>query len=381
MKNDYVKLSHTYIYDLEPRHQMQSHLIREFINKVISEDYGGMDMTGGDSPYGASFGSAKDLHAVFIKPFTDVVSTATGKTKELSTKAQTVARVAFETIATSLIPALSSDYEQVFAREKQELDRIKSQYKDVYDATYTSFKDNDVALMAFFFNPTAYITAKSTQQAPIQTLKLVNVITGGKLDHFIKRVAKALKFGDIKKPLDRDSGPGIGETIQYRRDKKINKTLVTDNDKQRLSSLFGDSLLREAPELSSILAHDRVKEFIENSDDVKGIKRKAQSAINNSLKDVLKRAQIIASAKTLQELQSKLNIKFDGIDKLNDVPQERRSALEQHILKSVKKSALLMYKKGIESHIKVVLNAGISKNHPFVQTHAKALSKIKEMNS
>lgn len=329
-------------------------LLREYVRNILTEDdYGGMDLSAGaDGPYGASFGSGKDLYNVFVKPFTDVVDTAVGKTKELSTKTQTLAKVAFETLATTIIPILGDDYEAIFANEKQELDKLKAQYKDVYDATWTAFKDNDVVSAAFFYSPAAVITAKVAQQAPIQTVKLLNVLAGGKLDGFLKKVVNKFKLGDTKKPLDRDSGAGLPEGRILELHKKANS-------------------------FAEILAQRGVKQAIEQNPNVSQMQDQARQVVNASLQKVLKSAQAVSSAKSIDDLQKKVGHKLKGADQVAKLPDQERQRLEALLLPNLKKSALSMYVKGIEDQIKQAIHGGIPEDHPFITVHKELLSKLK----
>lgn len=329
-------------------------LLREYVKSVIAEDsYGGFDVgAGADGPYGASFGSGKDLYNVFVKPFTDVVDTTVGKTKELSTRAQTLAKVSFEALATTIIPVLGDDYESIFANEKQELDKLRAQYKDIYDATWTAFKDNDVVSAAFLYAPAAVITAKAAQQAPIQTVKLLNVLAGGKLDGFLKKVVNKFKFGDTKKPLDRDSGEGLPEGRILELHKK--------------ASSFGE-----------ILAQRGVKQAIEQNPKVSQMQDSARQVVNGSLQKVLKSAQAVTSAKSIEDLQRKVGHKLKGADDVAKLPDEERQRLEAVLLPSLKKSALSMYVKGIEDQIKQAIKGGIPEDHPFIAVHKELLAKLK----
>ena len=100
---------------------MTEKLLREYVrSSLMFEDDGGYDAM---SPYGTSFGSGQDLYNIFIKPFTDVVDTAAGEVSKASVKVQTAAKVAFETVATTFIPFLSSDYDDIWDAEAQQIEK------------------------------------------------------------------------------------------------------------------------------------------------------------------------------------------------------------------------------------------------------------------
>lgn len=122
---------------------------------------GGYDFSYGYSMYGGgglggSGGSPGDFYATFIKPFVDVVKVGAGKTKELTRRVFTLGSVVFRAVITSLLPFLGETYEEVFAAEKEDLARIKSEYADVYNAT-SKFFVTDAAGMAFFVAPGAFL--------------------------------------------------------------------------------------------------------------------------------------------------------------------------------------------------------------------------------
>lgn len=330
---------------------------------MIEDDYGGMDLGGNnaDSPFGASFGSDKDLYNVFVKPFTDVVDTVAGKGKELSQKAQTLAHVSFEALMTSVIPMLEDDYEDIFKKEGEAIDKLKDQYKDIYDATWTAFKDNDVVSAAFLYSPSAMITAKIAQQAPIQTIKLLNVLTGGNLDGFLHRVAKALKLGDTKKPLDRDSGEGLPEGV--------------------IRELHGKPEQQKKPQpkinVGTVLTQKKVKQAIDNDPKTAQMQKAVKDTVEASLNQLLTRVNAISRATSVQDLENKLGKKFKGTDKLAQVPQQQRQAMEQGLLKGIKKSVLSMYIKGLNQQVEKATKAGVPQDHPYIALLNTVISKIK----
>ena len=111
-------------------------LLREYITVVLREDgYGGFGGYGADyaglgidpmacMPGRVHYTDGDAMYKTFIKPFVDVVGVAAGKTKELSQRAVTTAKVAFESIMTTLIPVLTDDYAEVFRQEHEEIQKI-----------------------------------------------------------------------------------------------------------------------------------------------------------------------------------------------------------------------------------------------------------------
>lgn len=338
---------------------MSTKLLKKYISQILreSDDYGGFDMSGnaGDSPFGASFGSEKDLYNVFVKPFTDVAATAAGKGKELSQKAQTLAKVGFEAIATSFLPFLQDDYEKIFAKEEEAITKLKSQYKDIYDSTWTAFRDHDVLTAAFMYAPAAMITAKIAQQAPIQTIKVLNVLTGGNLDGFLNKVLKVLK-PDTKKPLDRDSGEGMPM-----------EGIIRELHKKQI-------------DIGKVLTQKKLKQAIDDNPKTTKMRTDAKEVLESSLNQVLKRANAISGATSIQDLESKLGTKLKGTDKLQQVPANERQALEQNLIKGLKKSAISMYIKGLTQQVDKAEKQGVPAEHPYVVLIQGVISKLKSLS-
>lgn len=322
--------------------------------RVLREEGGYDDL----SDHGSSFGSGKDLYNVFIKPFTDVVSTAAAEVSKSSVRAQTLAKTAFETIATTLIPFLSSDYDEIWADEKERIDGIKAKYKDVYDATWTAFKDNDVMAAAFGYSPAAFLTKQALKNAPLPVLKTLNALTGGRLDGVVNRVASILKGRDTKKPIDRDSG---GQVIDWVRRSGSQLHEVHVND------------------LYALLDNPKVKQAIASNPLVKRMQGEARKGVRDSLAAVYARARGIASAKGPEDIERITKKKVPGLDKLKKLPDKERAEVGQQVMSGVKKSALRLYANGLEARVKKAVKAGVPQDHPYVADHVKTLQKIKAL--
>ena len=179
----------------------EKRLLREYVRTVLAEEGGGDgygDIIGASmamSPFGVHFASQSDLYKLFIKPFVDVVDVAAGKTKEISQRAQTVVAVGFKAIATTLLPWLSQDYKEIFDKQEQVLNKIKSEYAEVYDATWDAFRYNDIAFTAFLAYPAAILTGAAARAVPQATMKLLSIIGGGSLDPFLGKLKKSFGFG------------------------------------------------------------------------------------------------------------------------------------------------------------------------------------------
>jgi len=335
-------------------------LLKEYVRCVLTEDDGGYGGFGGDlgGPYGMSFGSQKDLYNVFVKPFTDVVSTAAAETKKLSQRTQTALNVITKVAITSFVPFLGQRYEQIFADQKTALDKIKSEYKDVYDATWTAFKDNDILISAFFYSPPAIITAGMVKKTPPKAVALLNVLSGGKLDNFLAKVKKAFKLGDTKKPLDRDTGSGVPEG------------LVREDDEDEKTKKREEQLVKT-------LTQEKVIDVIEKNPRVRNMMKATQKAVNASLVNVAKTVEALEASSTLADIEKLVGKRVPELEKLKQLQPQERDVAEKAALDQIKKATKAFYVKNLEAQISTAIKAGVPKDHPFISAIAKTLQAIK----
>jgi hypothetical protein len=356
-------------------------LLREYVRAVLTEDEGGGGGDGGvygdlsmadatGSPYGMSFGSGKDLYNIFVKPFTDVVGVAAGKTKELSEKGQTLLKVAFESVATTLIPILKDSYSEIFKKEQDQIDKIRREYASVYQATWDAFKDNDVLVAAFMYAPAAFLTAGFAQKSPKVAMKLLSVLTGGSLDPWLKKV-KAKFYGPDKKDL------GMGDKLGGHKS-GANKAIA--------GGAFGpmESKLREEdeekkPSIGKVLGSDKVRAKLAESDLVKKMEQEGRAMVRGTLTQVYKQASAVMAAKSLQDLQQKVGKPLKGVEQLKQVPQQERQGAEQQLLVGAKKGMAEFYAQNLEGQAKKAVEAGVPESHPYVQDIQKVISKIKAL--
>jgi len=333
-------------------------LLREYVQELLKEDdYGGLGLSDAMvGPYGMHYGSGEDLYKVFIKPFADVVGVAAGKTKELSEKGQTLVKVAFEAVATTLVPILRDSYQEIFAEEKEKIDKIRGEYAEVYQATWDAFKENDILVAAFMYRPDLFLNVQFARKAPAAAAKLLSVVTGGALDKYLDKFKVSGGGGDGGKKHGGE-GPGV----------PLESVMREDGSDQQASGL------------EKLVGHKKVRAFLAKAPMVQRMEREGQAMVHETLKKVFEQAQGVLTAKSLEDLQKKTGKKFDGMDKLAQVPQQERQKAEQTLLAGMKKSMKEFYVKQLEGQVKAAVEAGVPKDHPYINDYAKVISKIKAL--
>ena len=350
---------------------VQDHkVLREYVKQILREDdYGGMmDMGGAMGPYGVHIASNDALYKTFIKPFVDVVDVAAGKTKELSQKAQTLGKIAFETIGSTIFPWLSSDYAEIFQEEKSQIDKIKSQYREVYQATWDAFQTNDVAWTAFFCYPGAVFASALARKTPLVTLKMLSVFSGGTMDGFLSRVQQ--KFStESKKSNNNDSSSG-GDKLPSPTWESV---LREDDEKKQKQKP------KKGPTLADVLTNEKVIKKALSSPTAQRIQKETREVVRGTLQSVFEHAQAVMSSKSFEELQKKIGKPLKGLEKLKDMKPEVRQAAEAQVLDTLKKSMTLFYVKNLEAQVKQALDAGIPQDSGFVKEYAAVIQKIKSL--
>lgn len=269
-------------------------LLKEYI-RLLKEDsdggysYDGINLSMGSmGPGGAHFGSDKELYNIFIKPFTDVFNVAKGKTKEMSQRTQTLAKIGFEALATTLIPILADDYDQLFAEEQQELQKIKSEYAEVYNATWDVLRDNDVVLAAFMYAPAAVLSYAFFQEAPKAALDLLSVLGGGTLDAFVQTFKmKFLSSNPSKNSFKKSEGPGMPFESFIQR-----APMLLEDGSKSPEAVFKKNMQRKD-----------VATALSNSPIVQRMQKQTQNVVRNSLTKAFEHIKGIMNAKSIDDLE------------------------------------------------------------------------------
>lgn len=332
--------------------------LRILIRDLIKEDYGfgsggdyaglGIDPMAG-MPGGAHYADGDALYKVFIKPFVDVVGVAAGKTKELSQRAITTAKVAFETIMTTLLPALTDDYGKIFAEERQELQRIRQEYSQVYSTVWEAFGDSDIMIAAFMYRPDLFLTVEFAKKAPKVAAKLLSILSGGSLDRLLSGIFKG----------------GVSEVRAAR-----GHVLLEDDDKR--TTRLASAIMRMA-------SNDQVRGALRQSSEVAKLSKVGQELVRKTLKEAYERAAKVMSAKSIKDLERIAGKQIAGSEKLDSAPLQERQAIEKAVLLAAKKSMKAFYVKALQAQVNSALESGVADDHPYVKDHLRIIQKISQL--
>lgn len=359
--------------------------IRESLLKEDLNDVSGVDKMAQEQP--RVYGSGTDLYNTFVKPFVNVGKTAVGKAKEITRTARTGLEVGLKAALQTVIPGISFDFNKVFDKEKEDLEKIKSQYSDVYAATRETLSGGDAQMMAFLANPGLFLGAKLGAASPAIAKDLASIASGGLSDSVfdsIKDKAKGLGRWSLKDGSNKGSRR---ESIEFDEANFLIEILADENfkidDKARF--VYGNKLhLSEAEKQSdkntkSVITPQKIiksSAFMKSVD--KGaaeMKKAAEAVIQRTAQNIVNAAKIKDLKDLPEKTQKEVNqfLKGDG----SNLPKEQKDAFVKGIVDQAKKTAA---KAAIEAIEKRLSSADAPKNSSFVQIYTAAKKQI-EQNS
>jgi len=344
-------------------------LLREYITLLLKEDgdagndLGSLgDFAMSDSPFGVSFGSQDALKNIFISPFTDVVKTVAGKTGETSVKTQTLLKSVFETLATSLVPSLSSDYDKIFASEQRQLEKLKQEYKPVYDATWESLQDKDVKFLAMLYSPKLFFAADFIQKFPAAALSSISILSGGRLDGVLSKIKNAFHI-----TKGASSGKDDSSYNNYESSNRRGSRLVEADDEAKPKKNIVD-----------VLSSEKIVNAFLNSPETQRAQQAAQKIVQDALTQAYNTAKGVADAKSVEDL-SKITGKQIDLSKLKALPQNERQTAEQQLLKAVKSSSKEFIVKNLLTQVQSARKSGVSENSQYILDYNRVIQKIRSL--
>lgn len=378
-------------------------MLRESIRSIILQefegggggDYAGLGLGGAGMPYGMHFASGNQMYNAFIKPFTDVLGVAAGKTKELATKAVSAVKVAYEAIVTTFLPFMSDDYEKIFTAEKASIDKIRSEYSDVYSSTWTAFENNDILVPAFLYSPVAFLTMQFVKKAPQASMHLVSAIGGGMFDNAMMRFITGQSYGhsgghhrnsthdmrgDVMGTGMGGYGGGYGTGLGSSVGESVERLFEDDdkNDKKKKSKK-DDKKQKMLGRLLKFISSDKVQNKLESSPKVKEMESKGKELVHSTVKKVLEQASAYINANSFEDIKKITGKLPKEAAELTKLPSGEREKAEKLVLATLKKSAKEFYVKQLEAYVKSAASAGVPSDHPFIELYTKVIAKIKAM--
>jgi hypothetical protein len=390
------------IMSLKNKYEIQ--LLREYLRVTLNEDYDG----GGGSDYGVAYGSPDEMMSTFIGPFTDVFQTAVGKTKEITRKTRTLLNVSFKALLSTFFPFIGADYKSIFDEEKADIDKIRSQYKDVYDRTDKAMAGNDAAMLAFMVNPGVAMSAWAVKQTPKVIKGTFSALTGGMSDDIYgKTVSAAKEAGNWMTSDDSGSNRQSSRKSRHRREEdedesdELRKKMlrgtgnsgsqreVTPKDVAISLGGMGEGRLFEKKEdegdkkkitPKTILTNKKFMKKVLSSPHTLEMQKIATATYQKTLKAVYTHAEnVMKKVKTIEDLEKIAKKKVPEAEQIKKLPPDEKVKAEKMLIDGIRKSTKDFYIKNLKDHVSGVVKAGIPEESQYVVDYKAVIQKIEAL--
>lgn len=355
-------------------------LLKEYISTVVVEDDGGGfggdygDVYGAmsDSPYGGGGYGAGSLYKIFVEPFVDVYKVAKAEVSKMAVRTRTALKVGVETLLTTFLPFLGSDYDKIFADQKSQLAQIQKKYQSVFDRIDSALLHNDVVITAFLLNPAVVLGAGLIKKAPDAVMETVEVLLGPNPS------ASASKyFNELKNSYKAAVRELSAEKQAAGRKTKSLSGGISDSIERRFGSQLNEAEgVKQSPEdiLVQGLKNPELVNALKNSEIAKEMRTATKAVIVKTANELAKSVSNIMSVQTLEQLKTK----FPSVDisEFGDVPEAELKSVEGPVLKQVKEAAKNLYKKKLEEQIAATAEAGLGEDSQLASIYNKIASRL-----
>lgn len=358
----------------------EERLLREYIKAVLNEDdTGGMGYIPSGA-YGWGMSNYGDsLKKVFVDPFIDAGKVIKASSSKLLLRMKTLAKVAIETILTTMIPFLQSNYTLIFQNEREQLKKIHEKYKKSFEAVDRAFT-GDAAFLAFMVSPEAYITAKFVAKSPEMAVGLLETLAVGNenLTKYFADLKNRLKL--IDKELKDDVSNykiGSGGTFVRRgaRGPYMTQTGISGSAPVAMEAVAPPGPNPKVELVMQALKQPDVMRQLTETQLAKSMKADAYGVVQRIGHNILGEAQKVLSARTLDDLQ-RVTGKQVNVAGLEELQGPDRVNLEETVLKQVKASMKEFYTKSLQDEIAKTEEQGVDPNNLYIQALKGTLSKV-----
>lgn len=347
----------------EARGSAQTIVLHEDPNKHVADIIQILET--GDE-FGDAFGDVgwQDFAKVVGDPG-KVKDAIVGSALKVGVKAKTIVSVIMRNLHTLVIPFVKSHYDEIYARERGELAKIKQKYPDVFRYASQIFTD-DAKLIAFMINP-VLMTAATAFKAPADViLGLVGAL--GASDNAIS--------SQINKIWNKINRVSIPRQATSRSRGAENKGHQGNED-----LYYEESVMIEASSpqklIANLLGNKDFQKRLAQTRDVYMIKQDAENVKNGTLNDLLKFANQVKQIEDLETLRKTdpgiAKSIEQKVEKLE--PGEAESVIQASI-KELKNASLDALTKKMEADIELLRQLDIPEKSELIAAYEKTLSMI-----
>lgn len=372
--------------------------LRAAIRHILVEmEAGDSGMAGGGSGLGGAGGMMMgagygfmnyggSLKNVFIDPFLDVLKTTKGVGTELATRAKAGIQVAIEAILSSLIPLYETNYSAIFKQMDKSLSEVKKKYEKVYQANDEAFRDKDARFLAFLYDPSAWVTAKTIESSPAVAANVLEVFTDGAVGAGSHLLEAIRYLRELEMELKGVSRYHRAVPHRLRKQAHTNRGMMPWESQTRGSEpILEAEVAAPVPgadpqqaimqKMRKILSNPELKKEIAASPTAQAMRADGQkilSSVTGQLSKDIAAAQSVGSIDDIVRM-SQGRVQAPNLGQMQ--PQEKQQA-EAAVVSSTKQALSAFYKKSLEGGIKQAQSEGVGNDNAYIRTLQGLLSKV-----
>lgn len=374
----------------------EEEVIRHAVRKILKEEGEGWglmdfgDIGGGmGGPNWITNDHLKQIGSAFAAPFQELFAGIERGVVHV----KTLVKVALETVITSIIPFLNSDYKEIFEARDREIEQVNSKYAEVHKATIDVFKHKDFVFTAFLMAPAAFITTGALYKSPKAVVGFLRAVGGDYLTDVLKGFT-----GWFKEKKSHTMGVLGGRGGMYDSvDRTVGEILKEEPDRQTVVDQFKGDVQKKLRELMDT---KEVKDAL-RSEKVQAMQKDASGVLLGNLEEVFKHCQkALTKAASFQELdkmsggkvgqQVKQASKEATIapkkDQKNeaDAPSQQpgkvdTAQIEATLTEAARANVKQFYVAKLEEQLKKEIEEGVPSDHPYVEAAKKVIQRIKAL--
>jgi len=353
-------------------------ILKEYIRSVIAEDGDGGG--GGDGgglaglSYGGSgsggigkYGFGNKSHAIrLLKIFTDPFKILSSELQQIGANAKMLVGVFFESIMTTVIPFLESDYDKIFEQRDKSVKDIQSKYGDVYKEMWESFKQEDLLVLSFMMDPGLFMAGRAFWKTPEKAAAATKFISGGIGGNIIAAVTTA--GHDVAAFI---AGGKSSIAKSYKRFESVER-LHEDSKEGDNSAVENYAAL-----IKKFRYSDEYDEMLE-SEHAREVSHDAQDVIKESLRQVIQNAaEQKNKIKTLEDLKGLLgNDAKEVSEQLEQLDDADKASFEQQLVESTQKSITTFFAEKLKEELARIKESGLPSGTKLESMYRLAIQKL-----
>jgi len=383
-------------------------LLREYVKALLVEDdtggagYGGYGGVGGGGGYGMGKAPGGSLKSIFIDPFIDAGKVIKASGTKAILRIKTLAKVAIETVLTTMIPFLQSNYTAIFANEKEALKKLREKYKDAFAAVDKAY-GGDAMLVSFMLSPEAWVGGMFAKKSPELVMEILGTLAVGNenLVKYFTDVKKRLRAidkefqdasvsnykidsaGNLQSPRGPYNTPrkraflkkaGVNAGFEHP-GQQIAEAPVPTAPVAPAAPVAQDAASKKAEIVMAMLKDARITQQIAGTPMAQQMKAEANTLVQHLSTSILQEAQRVLSAQSLQDIQ-KITGKPVNVPGLEEMQGPDRASLEAAVLTQTKAAMKSFYVTKLKEEIGKIEAQGVDPNNLYIKTLNDTLSKV-----